>query len=492
MQSQQRVRHLLRRFGLGADPKTVRELEVLSLDQAIEILVDYEKTPDPYPVSPWEFAVNPQDGRLNMNGRTLADWWALKMCVTTRPMQEKLALFWHDHFAVGDDKVQNGRVMQQYLDVLRNNASGNFRTLLTEVCKSPAMVIYLDTRQNVRGRPNENFAREVMELFTLGVDNGYTEQDIAEAAKAFTGWNLRDTIDYRNRETNPVDDQIKSKVKAGEYTFQFAYDPRRHEPGPKSVFGKSGEFDGDAVIQLLLEHPETPRLICRKLWEYFAYAKPEDRIVDSLAKTFLKNDYEIKPVLREMAAMPEFWSEKAMRSKVKSPIDFTFAVARQFGAVAIMDKRPTGEIDPFSPAPGEIRQFARIVNLQARRQGLELLYPPSVEGWHWDDEWITSETMLYRIDVARQIFANRRVATPMIDWSVPEIAVAPSSSAVPECVDRLLGLLDLEVTPEQRFTLVRLARDLALNDSLYNDRTKVDRLWQFLKVVFAMPQSHVC
>lgn len=492
MQKQERVRHLLRRFGLGAGPKEVRELEALSLDEAIDRLVDYEKTPDPYPVSPWEFAINPQNGTINSNARTFSDWWALKMCVTTRPLQEKLALFWHDHFAVGDDKVQDGRKMLQYLDVLRNNAAGNFRTLFTEVSKTPAMVVYLDTRENVRGRPNENFAREVMELFTLGVDNGYTEADIAEAAKALTGWSFRDTLNYRDRENNPVETQIKAKVSKGEPIFEFAYDARRHEPGTKSVLGASGDFDGDAVLKILLDQPQTARTVCKKLWEWFAYKDPSEEIIASLATTFTKNDFEIKPVLKAMAARPEFWSPKAVRSKIKSPIDFTIAVARQFGAIAIMDKRETGEIDAFAPINGEIRQFARVVNLQARRQGLDLLYPPSVEGWHWDEEWITSESMLYRIDMARQVFANRRVVTPLIDWSIPEIAASPSRSADPECVDRLLALLDIEVSPEQRYSLMRLAREIALNDSLYNDRTKVDRLWQFLKVVFAMPQAHVC
>jgi uncharacterized protein (DUF1800 family) len=285
---------------------------------------------------------------------------------------------------------------------------------------------------------------------------------------------------------------MRAKVAAGEEVFRFAFAANRHEQGSKTIFGQSGEYNGDSVVELLLSKPETPRTICRKLWEWFVYPSPEDRIVEKLAFVFLENGYEIKPVLRTMAGMPEFWSEKAMRSKVKSPVDFSVGVLRSFGAVSVLDKRPAGEIEPFTPIASEIRQLARSLNLQMRRQGLELLYPPSVEGWHWDDEWITTETMLYRIDFAKQMFSNRRLVSPLIEWSMPEFAVEPSRTADPECVDRLLKMLDIELGASQKYTLSRLAREVQLNDSLYNERARVDRLWPFLKVVFAMPQAHLC
>lgn len=493
MQSQERVRHLLRRFGLGAGPKEVRELEGLGLDGAIERVLDYGPREDPYKVSPWEFTTNTQDERINANARNFADWWALRLCTTVRPLEEKLTLFWHDHFAVSDAKVQDGRKMVEYLDVLRRNASGNFATMLQEVSKCSAMIVWLDLQQNVRGRPNENFAREVMELFTLGVDNGYTEQDIAEAAKALTGWAFRDTLNYRERETNPIESQIREKVKNGQSLFEFVDAPNRHEPGPKTIFGQTGEYAGDDVLRMLTVHPNTARYVCAKLWEWFAYPGPEPEIIDKLASTFVKSGYEIKPVLREIAAHPAFWGEKSLRKKVKSPVDYTVAIVRQLGATAYMDSRDPTTVDPFTPLNPEVRQFARAVNQQVRRQGLELLYPPSVEGWHWNEEWIGPESMLYRIDLARQFFANRRLVTPMVEWVTPEIAVEPSPTADSQVVDRLAALLDLKVGPEQRYTLARLARDLGLNNSLYSQpRNSVDRLWRFLQVVFAMPQMHMC
>ncbi len=493
VQHQQRVRHLLRRFGLGAGPKEVRSLEAVSLDDAIERVLGYDLATDPYPVSPWEFTTTDQNPQINTNARNFADWWALKMCTTTRPLEERLALFWHDHFAVSESKVQDGRKMLQYLDVLRKNAAGNFAEMLSEVSKTPAMIVWLDVRENVRGRPNENFSREVMELFTLGVDNGYTEQDIAEAAKALTGWAFRDTLDYRNRETNPVEDQIKLKVKNAQPLFEFQEVPNRHEQGTKTIFGRSGEYKGDDVVKLLLDHPNTSRYICEKLWEWFAYPKPEREIVDKLASTFVKMNYEIKPVLREIVAHPAFWGEKSVNRKVKSPVDYTVGMMRQFGAVSILEKREVGEIDPFRPISPDVRNFARAINQQVRRQGLELLYPPSVEGWHWNEEWIGAESMLYRIDLARQFFANRRYATPLIELSTPEIAVEPSATADAETVDRILSLLDVQVAGQQRLALARLARELQLNNALYSQpRNSVDRMWRFLQVVFAMPQTHMC
>jgi uncharacterized protein (DUF1800 family) len=492
VQNQQRVRHLLRRFGLGAAPKEVRELELLSQDDAFARLLDYNQRTDPYQVSPWEFTVNDQNPQINTNARNFADWWALKMCVTNRPLEEKLTLFWHDHFAVSESKVQDGRKMLQYLATLRKHASGNFAEMLWAVSKDPAMIVWLDIRENVRGRPNENFAREVMELFTLGVDNGYTEQDIAEAARALTGWAFRDTLNYRERETNPIENQIKEKVRNDQPMFEFQYVANRHETGEKTILGKTGDFTGDDVVRILLDHPNTPRLICTKLWEWFAYPKPEAEIVDKLASTFVQKGYEIKPVLREIASHPAFWSDKCVGKKVKSPVDYTVGLARQFGAVAHMQNRAVDQTDPFRPIHNQARQLSRAVNQQVRRQGLELLYPPSVEGWHWNEEWIGPEGMLYRIDLARQFFANRNLVAPMLEWITPEIAVEPSSTADAQTVDRILMLMDVEVDAEQRAVLAQHARQIQLNTALYSQpRNSVDRLWRFLQVVFAVPQTHL-
>ena len=476
---------------MGASPREVRALEHLEISEAVDRLIDYEQVPDSYPVSPWEFTTNDKNKNISNSGRLISDWWALRMATTERPMQERLALFWHDHFAVSNDKVQDGRKMLQYLQVLRTHAAGNFAQMLEEVSKTPAMIIFLDSNRNVKGKPNENFSREVMELFTLGVDGGYTETDVREAARALTGWTFRDTLNYRNRKDNPLEEQIRKKVADGTDIFQFSFAANRHDNGEKTIFGKVGAYQGDDVLKLLLDHPDTPRHICRKLWEWFVYPDPEPGIVDRLAEVFVDGDYEIKPVLREIAFSSEFWGPKAVRTKVKSPVDFTVGLMRQFNARAVLKKREPGDRDPFQPVHPDIRRFASAMNGQVRRQGLYLLHPPSVEGWHWNEEWISSETMLYRIDFARRMFANKRLMEPLMEWSVPEFAVDPERASDAKMVDRLLEFLDIEVAPDQRYVLARNARRLDVNVALYSDKA-TQRLWPLMKLVFAMPQAHMC
>ncbi|HXH60234.1 MAG TPA: DUF1800 domain-containing protein [Fimbriimonadaceae bacterium] len=492
MQKQERIRHLLRRFGLGAAPKEVRYYEQFDLDEVIDRIINFEAVEDPYPVDPWEFSTNDKDSKISTSTQNFADWWTLKMCITTRPLQEKLALFWHDHFAVSEDKVQDGQKMLPYLQILRNNAAGNFATMFREVSKTPAMVVWLDTYRDVKGTANENFAREVMELFTLGVDNGYTENDIREAARAFTGWTLRSTLNYGNRNKDPILDQQRRNVEAGKDMFEFFFNARVHDTDRKTIFGKTGDFDGDGVLQLLLDHPSTPRLICGKLWAWFAYDDPEDEVVERLAKIFLKNDYEIKPVLREIASSAEFYSPKAVMTKVKSPVDFTVGLMRQFDSRAVMEKRRPGPLDPLTPIHPAIRNFARSVYRQINRQGLPLLHPPSVEGWHWGTEWISSETMLYRIDLARQFFSNKGLVGPLIERSRPEIVAEIGRLSDMKVIDRLLSLLDVEMDGSQRMVLGQYARQISLNNSLYNDARAPGVLWPVLKLVFAMPEAQMC
>ncbi|MCH7904006.1 MAG: DUF1800 domain-containing protein [Armatimonadetes bacterium] len=489
MDHQSRIRHLLRRFGLGATLSEVRHLSKMELSEAFEYLLDYDEVSEPYPISPWEFSTNTNNDKINSSGRLFSDWWALKMATTRRPLQEKIALFWHDHFAVSDIKIQDGRKMISYLQILRRNATGNFRTMLREISKEPAMVLFLDSHRNVKGTPNENFAREVMELFTLGEGN-YEESDVLEAARAFTGWSFRDTLNYRERDR--LNEQIRAKVNNGESIFVFRNIPGRHDVGTKTIFGKEGNFTGDDVLSMLLDHPQTARYICYKLWEWFAYPNPDDALVERLAKVFRESDYEIKPVLRAIAFSPEFWSKKAVRTKVKSPVDYTIAAMRQFNASAVLAKRDSGELDQFTPIDGTVRRFASIVNREMRRQGMSLLNPPSVEGWHWNEEWVTSETMTHRIDLSRRIFGNRRIIEPLIEWTAPELAVEQGEGDHAKLVDRLLELLDVEVSREQRWILVGAARRYGGNGVIYDTRKAVPMLRDMLKLVFAMPEAHIC
>jgi len=206
-----------------------------------------------------------------------------------------MTLFWHSHFAVSAQKVRSARLNYQLNATLRRHATGNFRTLLQEVAKTPAMLEYLDNRQNVKGNPNENWAREFFELFTLGIGN-YSENDIKEAARAFTGWTAR-----------------------GE---QSVFVARRHDDGVKTLFGRTGRFTADDVIDLTLAQPACAEFICAKLWRFFAYENPDPEVVRGLADTFRQSDYELKPVLKQIFSCQAFYSERATATQINRRCSF--------------------------------------------------------------------------------------------------------------------------------------------------------------------------
>ena len=283
-------------------------------------------------------------------GLALRAWWAQEMVVTPSPLTERMTLFWHNHFVSGQPKVRVTRLMYRQNELLRAHALGNFGTLLHAIARDPAMVIYLDNAQNRKGSPNENFAREVMELFTLG-EGRYTEQDVKEAARAFTGWSI-------DRET-------------GAYRFR----PRLHDDGVKTVLGKSGPLDGDAVLDLLLAQPDTAVHIVTKLWREFVSPDPDPREVARIARRFREANYDVKSALTALLAADAFYLPANRGVLVKSPIELVVGTLRQFNL-----------------APGEMLPFA----LAAAGMGQNLFAPPNVKGWPGGETWINTTTLLAR------------------------------------------------------------------------------------------------
>ena len=224
--------------------------------------------------------------------RRLALWWAERMLVTRRPLEEKLTLFWHGHFATGNTKVRDTRMMLRQNEMLRANAAGNFRDLLVGILTDPAMLVYLDNGENRKGHPNENFGRELLELFTMGVGN-YTEQDIREAARAFTGW------------TNDV--------------LEFRFDPATHDDGEKTFLGQTGAFNGDDIIDIILATPVTADYISAKLYRFFVREELDENTRVSLGATFRDAEYELKPLLRRVFLSRDFYSRQPTprRSRVQ-------------------------------------------------------------------------------------------------------------------------------------------------------------------------------
>jgi len=288
----------------------------------------------------------------------LRGWWYQEMLTTPTPLTEHMTLFWHNHFVSSQQKVKSAQMMFKQNALLRRYALGNFGELLHAVAKDPAMIVYLDNATNRKGEPNENFAREVMELFTLGMGN-YTEQDVKEAARAFTGWSL-------DRST-------------GEFHFY----PRLHDQGIKTVLGQSGDFDGDAVLDILLAQPQTAELITTKLWREFVSPTPDAKEVKHLAKIFRDSHYEMQPLLRALFTSDAFYAKENRAALVKSPVELLVGTLRQF------------DIEGLDP---------RLLAFSGRQLNQDLFGPPNVKGWPGGEDWVNSTTLLARKQVLARLF----------------------------------------------------------------------------------------
>ena len=374
------ARHLLNRTSFAAQTNEIDEYATLTRKQAVDRLLSETRRTAAYPAPAWtakyERVYKPdmtQEQRMQANRRELVErgleirtWWVAEMLSTASPLTEKMTLFWHNHFATSQQKVRSASLMYRQNVLLRNYAVGNFGALLREVSKDPAMLIYLDGAQNRKGAPNENFAREVMELFTLG-EGHYSEQDIKEVARAFTGWSI--------------------DADAGEFRFRRA----AHDDGSKTVFGVDAKFNGDDIVTLLLQQPATGRFIVSKLWREFVSPEPDVAAVKQLAATWRSANYEMKPLLRAMFLSEAFWLPANRAALVKSPVDLVVGSLRQF-RFAVED-----------PAP-----FAVIL----RQLGQDLFAPPNVKGWPVGDAWLNTTTLLARKGFLNRLFRADEMVKP--------------------------------------------------------------------------------
>lgn len=364
------ARHLLNRTSFAAQIGDIERFAQLTRAQGVDQLLAETRRQAAYPAPVWaaryERPFRPEmtpEERNKINrreqverGLELRTWWVAEMLSTPTPFTEKMTLFWHNHFATGQQKVRVAQLMYRQNTLLRSYALGNFGAMLREISKDPAMLVYLDGAQNRKGAPNENFAREVMELFTLG-EGRYSEQDIKEVARAFTGWSV--------------------DPDAGEFRFRRGI----HDDGEKVMFGVRGRLNGDDVVTLLLRQPATAEFVVSKLWREFVSPVPDTNAVRQLAQVWRDANYEIKPLMRAMLLSEAFWAPGSRASLVKSPVDLVIGSLRQFG-FSVED-----------PAP-----FAVIL----RQLGQDLFNPPNVKGWPGGDAWLNTTTLL-----ARKGFLNR-------------------------------------------------------------------------------------
>jgi uncharacterized protein (DUF1800 family) len=388
-----RAAHLLERTGFGATPEEINAFAKLSPTQAVRRLVRYQRIANPLPafehsgafdagLEPFatsrpaatELArdtgqslgvkVKPEGNRRiqqvadrylywlrasKLESQRIGYWWANRMLTTRRPLEEKMTLFWHGHFATGDEKVRDYRKMLKQNELFRTKATGNFRDLLIGVAKDPAMLAYLDAAVNVKGAPNENFAREIMELFTMGVGN-YTEEDIREAARAFTGWNYRG--------------------------LEFVVNPTQHDTDVKKVLGRSGNFDGVQVIDIILAQPVTAEFVATKLYRFFVRDEVSPELRVKLGKLLRDSRYEIAPFLETIFTSHDFYSDDSVATHIKSPVELVVSTYRKMG---------------LKEVPG-IPDFNELTDAM----GQKLMFPPNVAGWANGKSWITPGLLLVR------------------------------------------------------------------------------------------------
>ena len=393
--------HLIERAGFGATPIEIEQLAAMSPEAVVDQLINYDAVPDEAPAfepSPiWDPGMDPfpksradavriaretgfsmgvpvlpegESRRLQpvvdkffyglranaIETQRLATWFGERMLTTRRPLEEKLTLFWHGHFATGNSKVRDTRLVQQQHEMLRGNAAGNFRDLLMGILMDPAMLVYLDNGENRKGHPNENFGRELLELFTMGVGN-YTERDIREASRAFTGW------------TNDV--------------LEFRFDAATHDDGDKTFLGRTGPFNGEDIIDIVLDAPVTAEFIASKLYRFFVREEIDDVTRVSLGATFRNADYELRPLLRQIFLSRDFYSPASVARQIKTPVHLVVSTYRKLGLTTL----PT------------IPDFNRLT----ATLGQTLFNPPNVAGWAGGRTWITPALLFQRGNLFRRV-----------------------------------------------------------------------------------------
>jgi uncharacterized protein (DUF1800 family) len=380
------ARHLLLRTGFAPNQVEVNRLTGRNTQEVVNELLTRAKAAvpahpppafvsQPPPPPPRLLATKDEQQAMRREqmreGREAKAWWMREMIESPAPLRERMTLFWHNHFANSQQKVVRSQAMWQQNQLLRTHALGSFASLLHTIAKDPAMLVYLDGANSRVQAPNENFAREVMELFTLGEAShggGYTEQDIREAARAFTGWSVdRDTFTYR-------------------------YRPMFHDGGQKTLLGRSGNLDGDAALDVILAQPAAARFIVGKMWREFVSPEPDAVALAGIAQRFSQSGYDIAGVLRDLLLSDAFWAEDNAGSLVKSPVELVVGTVRQFG-IRVDDTLPLA--------------------IKAAQLGQNLLAPPNVKGWPGYNDWINTTTLLERKRFTDQLL---RVAFDADPW----------------------------------------------------------------------------
>ena len=432
--------HLLRRAGFGATREELDAYIAKGYEATVEELLHPEKAPP---------ALEDEDliRRYHVDGNTLNErescqtYWLYRMINTRRPLEEKIALYWHGIFATAFSKLVHPKNILKQIEMFRRFGLGSFRTLLVELSRDPAMIFWLDNKDNHDGAVNENYGRELLELFSMGVGN-YTEDDVKQASRAFTGWTIRNTPYHTARHRRD------SVWPYGRLDWQFEYRDDDHDDAEKAFLGETGAFGGDDIIDIICRQPATARFISRHLYNFFVADEPQvpawhhvpprdPEAISILMEAFETYQYDIRSVLRVLLNSDFF--KNAHFAKVKSPTELVVGVVRLAGG------RSFPEMDDMS--------IAHATN----DMGQELLDPPSVEGWHTGAEWITTGRLVERVNFAVQQLGD--IDQPGLRSIIGRFSVRGEQVSPEDLVDGCLELAGpIEVSDDTKRELLIHAR----------------------------------
>jgi len=452
--------HLMRRAGFGASREELEQRAAKGYDATVEELLNPETTAsaDEYTLLRYQPAALLPGGQPPMGNIN----WMFTLVNTQRPLEEKIALFWHHVFATGNSKVDNYDQLLEQITLFRQKGMGNYRDLLVDLAKNPAMIYWLDNNENHKRAVNENWGRELLELFSMGQGN-YTEKDVREASRAFTGWTIAVKI---------------PRLPYGRFPWEFEYVAEDHDETEKEFLGHKGNFNGEDIIDIVVKQPACARFVARHLYNFFVADEPQvpswkitpaqdEQAIEAMCKAFTESNYNITAVLRVLFTSDFF--KNARFNKIKSPAELVVSTLRMVGGANM----------PFP-------HYGETIAMQPTYMGQDLLNPPSVEGWHTGAEWINSGSLMSRVNFVAEMVGNTEL--PGVQDLVKRIK-ARGTLSPEQFVDATLDLMGpLQVGAETRQELTDQAREGgALQWGTPDvDKASTERIAQMLQLIVAM------
>ena len=410
--------HLIRRAGFGATRDELEAYVAKGYEATVEELLHPQGDSHLEDDVVERYYIEIDDMR---QATSASGWWLYRMVNDSSPLREKMTLFWHSLFATAYEKIMNGRANAAQIETFRKNCLGDMGTILLEMSKDPSMIIWLDNDTNHKDAPNENYGRELLELFSMGVGN-YTEEDVKACTRAFTGWTIANFI---------------PRYPWGAFPLEFEYRPDDHDDDEKEFLGETGRLDGGDIIDIIVRQPATARFIAGKLYNFFVSDDPPtEEAIQILTDTYFESGYDIRAVMQTLLNS-EFFKE-ARFAKVKSPAELVAGVLRL-----------AGDFEELKPGLMELA-------MESAYMGQELLNPPTVEGWHTGKEWIDSGSLVGRVNFAADQVGN--TGSPGIQAIIRRLSAQGTSMSPEELVDRCLELIGpLDVGEKTRSPLVAQA-----------------------------------